>query len=313
MDFATIVDHRQSLHMYLPEWDNTIFIGGSEAATTITDRTGVRLHYNMIFSDPAGLEAVVSQFPKFNWKYYPEDYTGTNAAKLAGGWHFDYPGFTAAEFTEVCKAVYANGGFVSLVHPKSSGYIESTDPADAYFREGMAIEVLYTYNASRDSRWVKANYDLWTSMLKAGYKVYASAGNDEHDMPSDKAVSVIYSAERSADAWVQQMRNGTFVPGGIGIRSAVGDTIMGGTTSFEGKRFSFSIGDFHKSIYKPDHTYRVNVYDQNGIVFTDDFSCTETNYYAFDADNAANYYYIEILDVTADSFLALGNPIWNEK
>ena len=72
MDFAAIVDHKQVLHMRLPEWDNMIFIGGSEAATTITDREGVKLHYNMIFADPEGLEAVLHAFPEFNFRIWSE-------------------------------------------------------------------------------------------------------------------------------------------------------------------------------------------------------------------------------------------------
>lgn len=313
MDFATIVDHKQSSHMYLDEWDNSIFIGGSEAATTITDRTGVKLHYNMIFSDPKGLEAVVSSFPEFKWQYYPEDYTGSNAEKLAGGWHFGYPNFTAARFTEVCEAVYANGGFVAIVHPKSSGYISSKNVEDAYFMDGIGMEVFYTIYSTRDGYKTKANHKLWTDMMKAGYKVYATAGNDEHDMPSDKACSVIYAAERSADAWVQQLRKGQFVAGGVGVRSCMGDTMMGGTTSFEGKRFSFSVGAFHNSLYDPTHTYRADVWDQNGIVFTQELDCTKTTYMAFDADTDSNYYYVEIFDVTDNSMIAIGNPIWNEK
>ena len=311
MDFATIVDHRQSSHMYLEDWDNAIFIGGSEAACTITDRTGVKLHYNMIFSDPKGLEAVVSSFKEFNWREYPADYTAN--PKLAGGWHFDYPAFTAARFTEVCQAVYANGGFVALVHPKSVGYISSDDPADAYFMDGIAMEVFYTYFTSRDGWKTEANHKLWTDMMKAGYKVYATAGNDEHDMPSDKAASVIYAAERGAETWVEQLRKGQFVAGGVGVRSAMGDTMMGGTTSFEGKRFTFSVGDFHESLYDETHEYRADVYNQNGVVFSGPVSCDETTYYAFDADNGSNYYYVEIVDVTDDSMIAIGNPIWNEK
>ena len=266
----------------------------------------------MIFADPTGLEAVVSQFPEFKWQYYPEDYSGDNAAKLAGGWHFNYPSFTAARFTEVCQAVYANGGFVSLVHPKSFGYISSEDPADAYFMDGVAIEVFYTYQSSRDSWKVAANYQLWRSMIDNGYKVYASAGNDEHDMPSDKAVSVIRATERSAEAWVNQLRAGNFVAGGVDIRMVVGDTPMGGTTAFAGKRLSFSVGGFHKSLYNPDHVYRVDVYAGTDVVYTQEITCTETFYYAMDADAEADFYRIEIHDVTAESMLALSNPIWNE-
>ena len=311
MDFATIVDHKQSSHMYLEEWDTSIFIGGSEAACTITTRTGVRLHYNMIFSDPEGLENVVSSFSEFNWKYYPEDYTGTNAAKLAGGWHFDYPSFTAERFTEVCQAVYANGGFVSLVHPKSDGYIESDDPADAFFMDGMAIEVFYTYQSTRNGWKVKANYELWKSMIDMGYKVYASAGNDEHDMPSDKAVSVIHATERDADAYVESLRGGNFVAGGVDVRTAIGDTAMGGTTSFTGKRMALSVNGFHVSLYNPYHTYRVDVITDKGVAYSQEISCTENFYYAFDVDADAMYYYVEIHDVTDQSMLAIGNPIWN--
>ena len=309
MDFATIVDHRQSLHMYLEDWDNSIFIGGSEAAGTIKDRKGVYLHYNMIVSDPKGLEAVVSAFPEYNYREWTEE----DRAGTGGQWHFDYPSFNAERFSQVCEAVYANGGFVSLVHPKADGYIDSTNPADAYFYDGTGIEVFYTYHSTRDGFITKRNYDLWTGMLKAGYKVYATAGNDEHNMPSDKAVSVIYSSERDAGAWVEQLRNGQFIAGGVGIRSAMGDTLMGGTTPFVDQQLIFSVGDFHKSLYDPTHTYRVDVMDQNGAVFSEEFSCTETAYFAMDADASANYYYIEVYDVTADSLIAIGNPIWNEK
>ena len=37
MDFATILDHKQVSHMYLPEWDNTVFVGGTEPGTKIMD------------------------------------------------------------------------------------------------------------------------------------------------------------------------------------------------------------------------------------------------------------------------------------
>jgi hypothetical protein len=37
MDFATFADHRQVLHMRLPEWDNALFIGGTEACTWVND------------------------------------------------------------------------------------------------------------------------------------------------------------------------------------------------------------------------------------------------------------------------------------
>lgn len=307
MDFATIVDHRQSLHMRLEDWDNAIFIGGSEAATTIKDRDGVRLHYNMTFADPEGLEAVVSSFPEYNWRVWTEE----DREGCGGQWHFDYPNFTAARFTEVCEAIYANGGFLSIVHPKSEGYVSTDVAEDAWFMDNTGVEVFYTYHSGRGSEEIKANYGLWTGMLKAGKKVFATAGTDEHNMVSDKSTSVIYAAERDAHAWVNQLRVGNFTAGGVGIRTAIGDTVMGGTTSFEGQRLCVSVGDFHGSLIEPGHGYRMDVVTDQGVVYSQEISCYETSYHVLDADVNAAYYYIEIYDTTDNYLLAIGNPIWN--
>lgn len=55
MDFATTVDHKQVRHMYLPEWDSSLFIGGTESGAKITDDETERpyLHYNMFFARPS--------------------------------------------------------------------------------------------------------------------------------------------------------------------------------------------------------------------------------------------------------------------
>ena len=61
MDFATILDHKQVRHMYLPEWDNSIFIGGTEPGARIFTSDGEKIgtmHYNMVFSDPKQLECL---------------------------------------------------------------------------------------------------------------------------------------------------------------------------------------------------------------------------------------------------------------
>ena len=241
-----------------------------------------------------------------------EDYTGTNAEKLAGGWHFNYPKFTAARFTELCEAIYANGGFMTIVHPKTGSYVTTENAVDAWFMDQTGIEVFYTGNSTRDGWVTKANYEFWKDLLAAGKKVYATSGNDEHGMPSNKAVSVIYSTERDATAWVNQIRVGNFVAGGVAVRSAVGQTMMGGTTNFEGERLVFAVDEFHSSLYDPTHTYRVDVVSDTGVVFSQELTGEEVFYHAMDADESAAFYYIEIYDVTTDSLLAIGNPIWND-
>ena len=51
MEYAAILDHRQTHHMYLEEWDPTLFISGSEAMTHVRGRPEYcnKYHYNMIF------------------------------------------------------------------------------------------------------------------------------------------------------------------------------------------------------------------------------------------------------------------------
>ena len=46
MDFAAILDHRQVRHMYLPEWEDGLFICGSEPGTEIIDIDPANAYYN---------------------------------------------------------------------------------------------------------------------------------------------------------------------------------------------------------------------------------------------------------------------------
>ena len=50
MDFAAILDHRQIRHMYQPEWEDGLFIPGTEPGTAISDSTAAdsHLHYNIL-------------------------------------------------------------------------------------------------------------------------------------------------------------------------------------------------------------------------------------------------------------------------
>ena len=42
MDFAAILDHRQIRHMYQPEWEDGLFIPGTEPGTFISDSGAAR-------------------------------------------------------------------------------------------------------------------------------------------------------------------------------------------------------------------------------------------------------------------------------
>ena len=87
---------------------------------------------------------------------------------------------------------------------------------------------------------------------------------------------------------------------------------MGRTGTFEGQRILFSVGDFHQDHQDPNHTYRVDLVSNTGVVLSQTVKPGQTNYFAFDADPAAKFYRVEVHDENlAYSLLALGNPIWN--
>ena len=69
--------------------------------------------------------------------------------------------------------------------------------------------------------------------------------------------------------------------------------------------------DFQSKEYKKDHQYRLDVYNENGLVFSQEFDSSKPAYFALDAENC-KYYRADIYDVTEDYIFAVGNPIWNE-
>jgi hypothetical protein len=66
IDFYTLVDHRQSAHMYDEAWDTSMFIGGSETSSNIADRPAGKNspHYNLVFADAAKFEQFIADFDK---------------------------------------------------------------------------------------------------------------------------------------------------------------------------------------------------------------------------------------------------------
>ena len=302
LDFVAILDHKQTDHMYHNDWDPTMFICGTEPGTYITDRNPLsnKFHYNMIFPDVKDMEKVLNAFPEYNF---------------ADGL-FNYPNFTSDRFVELIRAVKAAGGLFVIPHPYQVWETTSEDPLDYYFCDEVGIEVFYhahdTISAYND-KWSSQNYTLWTSLLDLGKRVWATAGADSHNLPTDRALTTVYAVQQLNTSILSHLRVGDFTAGPVGIRMAIGNTAMGGTGSFENARLVFSVGDFFETYADPTHTYRVVVRDNKGIVFRQDISCQTTTYFAMDVDENAKYYRIEIYDTSLDyPLLALGQPIWNE-
>ena len=296
MDFAAILDHRQVRHMYLPEWEDGLFLCGTEPGTRIKDCTAEnnQMHYNMLFPSPKELEALLEN--------HPEKYEFTGGVEG----HFAYHGFTREEFCALIDEVKERGGF--FVHPHPKQCMKSNDPLDYWFRDETGIEVFY-YDMRH--KWSKENYQLWVDLLAAGKRVWACAGEDGHACARDTALTAIYVAEKSSPGFVKVLRGGDFVCGSVAIKMCIGDTAMGGTCSFAGKRLVVAVEDFHKSVKNPEHTYRLDVITDKGVVNSETISCTEPTYLAFDAENV-DFYRVEVVNVTQDLRISIGNPIWNK-
>ena len=296
MDFAAILDHRQVRHMYLPEWDDTLFICGTEPGTSIIDSGADDkcVHYNMIFPSPEPLMDLLESFPEYEFTGGPEG-------------HFRYPKFTTERFCELIDAVKARGGF--FVHPHPKQQMKSQNPLDYWFRDETGLEVFYV---DLRRQYTADNYVLWTTLLDLGKRIWACAGGDKHACAVDTALTTIYAEEKRGSAYIPHLRIGDFVCGGVGIRMAIGDTKMGGKCDFAGKRLVLSVKDFHRSVKNPEHTYRVDLLSDSGVVFSKEISCEEPAYFAIDTEDV-RFYRAEIFDATQNLRIAIGNPIWNVK
>ena len=296
LDFAAILDHRQVRHMFEPEWEDGVFIGGTEPAVLISDSTAEKawMHYLMIFEGPEPVMELLSHFPEYG-------YTGG----VEG--HFDYPAFTREHFCELIDYVKEQGGF--FVHPHPKQCMISDEPLDYWFRDGTGIEVFYGHY---ETKWTEENYALWCELLRLGKRVWACAGGDWHACASDGAITTFYATEKKNSAYLEPLRRGDFVCGGVGIRMAIGNTLMGGSCSFEGEKLLIGISDFHKSVRHSEHTYRADVITDRGVVYSTPITCTEPAFICLDTEDCA-FYRVEIFDTLRDKRIAIGNPIWNDR
>lgn len=296
IDFVALLDHGQVEHMYLPDWEDGVFMGGTEPGTHLTDSKAEKpsLHYNMLFENAKPLEELLDAFPEFK-------FTGGVSGR------FCYPKFTVERFGELVDFVMSHGGF--FVHPHPKQVMVSDDPLDYLFREYTALEVFY---GDMRNGHTKANYQLWLDLLALDKKVYATGGNDNHACAADTALTCIYAEEKKNASYLAHLREGDMACGSVGVRMCIGDTKMGGTCAFEGQRLVLSVADFHRSVKNPEHEYRVDIYDDQGLVCSEPVSLDRPNYYAFNVNKDRKFYRAEVVDVNLNLRLALGNPIWNE-
>lgn len=303
MDFAAILDHKQVRHMYEPEWEDGLFLCGTEPEATILDSqaTVKETHYNMLLETPELLQELLAEFPEY-------EFTGGREG------HFVYPGFTRERFGRLIDAVRAKGGLFVIPHPKQ--WMKSEHPIDYWYRDWTGLEVIY--KDYRDIRPGKAytaqNYELWTTLLAMGKRVWACAGGDWHSVCCDKALTTVYAARRTNAAMLGVLRVGDFTCGGVGVRMCIGNTVTGSQCDLENKRLVVCVSDFHPSLYIKGHTYRVDILDDQGVVAGREISYAEAAqpvYLAIDTAKS-DFYRAEVFDVTSGYRIAIGNPIWHQ-
>ena len=297
MDFAAILDHKQVSHMYLVDWEDGVFLGGSEPGTVISDSGATKksTHYNLIFENARPLMDLLSAFPEYNYPGGPED-------------HFEYPEFTCKRFGELIDGVKERGGFFVIPHPKQ--LMQSENPLDYWFRDGVGLEVIYEKLA--DER-TEANYKLWNDLLALDKRIFATAGCDHHSACQDTALTTIYAEDRKNKFYISHLRDGDFVAGAVGIRMCIGDTKMGGSCAFDGEKLIIGVGDFHCSVKNPEHKYRVDILDDKGVVASKKISCEEDFYLTLNTSAKAKFYRAEVFDIKRNLRIAIGNPIWNDE
>ena len=304
LDFATIVDHEQVKHMRLEDWDETVFVGGSEPGLVVTDCsncTSEKMDYAMVFAKPEGLEAVLNTYIE-DYLYLPE---------ISYRWEGKIRGDHQA-IAELAGCVRDNGGLFVQVHPTLDGYFDPVDPLDYWFCDEVGFEVINGLKQNLKNEVNFKAYETWVTLLKNGKRIWATAGGDTHKLPNVESIVTLYSTEKNATGYISQMRVGDLTAGPVGIRMSIGDAVTGGVGSFEGNRVVVAVGDFHSVATKPNHTYRLDLYDDTGLIISQEISTTEVNYIAIDADPARNFYRANVYDVTDDYIFAVGNPIWNE-
>ena len=325
LDFAASFDHRQTWHINHSDWDKSLFIYGTEASTNISDHIGStgdgKLHYNMIFAGQSQMQAVLNSFTEFDYETYADNENSgqQTATNWLGRTAFGYPDFTKARFNELIQAVKAQDGLFVLAHPmqKDTAYFSDNAMDYSFIEDYVGFEVIYRF---LNNGYTRENYSAWKELLAAGKRVWATSGGDGHGDLSDETLTSVYAEEtaKTEGNLVSYLKDGNFTAGSVGIQMCVNGTPMGGHCDFTGQRLVVDVGEIHSSVYDSTHKYRVDVLNEDGIVYSQMLSVDETTKTATNAKIAldveeCDFYRVEVYDVTDNYRIAYGNPIWNDK
>ena len=296
LDFAAVVDHRQMRHMFLPEWDDTRLIYGTEPGTVIVEEgrapRSSQMHYVMLFQYPTDLARVMAAFPEFA-------YTGG----LEG--HFSYPTFTPERLAELARFVRGLGGAFSHAHPKQ--LMASDNPLDFYFTDAVMLE---TINADANSYGTAQNLKLWDTVLRMGKRVHTVGCSDTHGAATNRALTTVYARERKGAAYLREIREGDCAAGAVGMKMAIAGTRMGGSLPYrDGLTLAIELNDFFKPAILQDTVYALKVYTDRGLACATEFSGRTPQRLAV-AVKRRSYYRAEVTNESDGVIVGISNPIW---
>jgi len=295
VDFAAIVDHRQMRHFFLPEWDETYMIPGTEPGTTLqgVDRPQVacKFDYTMIFPDKTGLQKVFDAFPEF---------------KFTGGWdgYTIYPNFTKERFLELVDFVWSIGGLLSHAHPKQ--LMASKDPMDYYFGDRVPLE---TVHADVNAFATRQNRTLWETLLKMGKRIRTHGSSDAHGPVSNRGLTAVHAPRHFSKDIFEAVRSGNCTAGGVAIRMSVEDCPMGSATAYApGKKLYLCVDGFHFAHKKENTVYCLKVFTDKGLAYAREFDGSPQRLVL--PVEKRLYYRAEITNESDNCLMALSNPIW---
>ncbi len=299
LDFAVMVDHRQMRGYFLPEWDDTRFLYGTEPGTSFTDLDYLpnnSLHYNMIFPHKYGLAMVLANFPEF--KFQGDELTG----------FFGYPKFTKARFEELNTYIRSIGGMLVHAHPKL--LLASNDPLDYYCGEHSYLETIVNGYAAHGAYRA---YDLWVQILALGKHMYASGGSDTHGNVSAGCPATFYTTERHHSKFVERMYVGDYAVGGVGIKMMIDGHPMGSEIEYkDGMKLTLRVGDFFRHTLREDTAYELQVITDQGIAYSSMFNGKLPQALSLEVQKR-RFYRVVISDLTHAWRVCVSNPIWLDK
>ena len=306
LDFVASLDHQQVKHWDLDLWqeNKNKLIYGTEAAIGIVDKQGTgeqKMHFSLLLPDKEKLTGVLNYNNLF--QVDTDGFYSKNA----------YPDATKETFATFLGNVKTQGGFAVIAHPMQTGY--SDNVLDSYFCDGVGFEVIYN---SLESQNTKDNYAVWKTLLANGKRIFACAGSDAHgkEVLHNRTLTSVYadsSAETDKGNIIPYLSAGNFTAGSVGIQMCMGsDTSMGGSCDFTGMKLVVGIDEFHSSVKNAEHKYRVDILNEDGVVYSKKITSDGNVQLAIDAKDC-DFYRVEVVNETTGVRIAIGNPIWNER